>query len=81
MPRTRAARRYSIEIKDAGGSIVFSALAFWDDKDKRLALAQIERLVRLPEVSFYTGPVHQPDSGNSKRQPKSGTGRIRREPC
>ena len=80
MPRTRAARRYSIEIKDAGGSIVFSALAFWDDKDKRLALAQIERLARLPEVSFYTGPVHEPESCNSKRQPKSGTGRIRREP-
>jgi hypothetical protein len=80
MPRTRAAR-YSIQIKDAEGSIVFSALAFWDDKDKRLALAQITNLAQLPAVSFYTGPVHEPGSANSKRQPKSGTGRTRREPC
>ena len=49
------ARRYTIEIKDAEGSIVFSAVALWDDKDKRSALAQIERLAQLPEVSFYTG--------------------------
>ena len=81
MPRTRAAHRYSIEIKDPGGTIVFTTLAFWDDKDKRLALAQIDRLARLPEVSFYTEPVHEPDSGKSRRQPKSGTGRVRREPC
>jgi hypothetical protein len=74
------ARRYAIEIKDAEGSIVFSAVALWDDKDKRGALAQIERLAQLPKVSFYTGPVHEPDSSNSKRQPSSGTGRVRREP-
>ena len=34
---------------------MFSAVALWDDKDKRGALAQIERLAQLPEVSFYTG--------------------------
>ena len=61
MPRTGAARRYSIEIKDAKGSIVFSAVACWDDKDKRLALAQIERLAQLPEVNFYTGPALEPE--------------------
>ena len=60
---------------------MFSAVALWDDKDKRGALAQIERLAQLPEVSFYTGPVHEPNSSNSKRQPRSGTGRVRREPC
>jgi hypothetical protein len=80
MTRTGAARRYSIEIKDAGGSIVFSALAFWDDKDKRLALAQIERLAQLPEVNFYTGPAHEPDSGTSKRRPRLRMVRLRREP-
>jgi hypothetical protein len=80
MPWTRA-RRYSIEIKDAGGSIVFSGLACWDDKDNRLALAQITNLAQLPAVNFYTGPARELDSGNSKRQPKPGTGRIRREPC
>ena len=80
MPRTRAAR-YSIEIKEAEGSIVFSAVVFWDDKENRLALAQITNLAQLPAVNFYTGPVYEPGSDNSKRQPKSGTGRPRREPC
>ena len=80
MPRAGAARRYSIEIKDAEGSIVFSAVACWDDKDKRLALAQIERLAQLPEVNFYSGPTHEPDSGTSKRPPRPRMRRLRREP-
>jgi hypothetical protein len=80
MPRTGAARRYSIEIKDAEGSIVFSAIVCWDDKDKRLALAQIERLAQLPEVNFYTGPAPEPDSGKSRRRLRPGLGRLRREP-
>jgi len=81
MPRTRAARRYSIEIKDAEGSVVFHEVACWDDKDKRFALAQIERLARLPEVNFHTEPALAPQSGNSKRRPRPGTGRLDREPC
>jgi hypothetical protein len=81
MPRTRAARRYSIEIKDTEGSVVFHAAACWDDKDKRIALAQITRLARLPEVNFYTEPALAPQSGNSKRRTRPGTGRLDREPC
>jgi len=80
MPQTRAARRYSIEIKDAEGSVVFSGVAYWDDKDKRVALAPITRLARLPEVNFYTEPALAPQSGNSERRPRPGTGRLGREP-
>jgi len=70
MPRTRAARRYSIEIKDTEGSVVFSAVACWDDRDKRIALAQITRLAQLPEVNFYTEPALAPQSGNRARRPR-----------
>ena len=79
MPRTGAARRYSIEIKDAKGSIVFAATASWDDKDKRGALAQIERLARLPEVNFYTGRGLAPQSDKSERQRRPRTGRLDRD--
>jgi hypothetical protein len=80
MPRTGAARRYSIEIKDAKGSMVFSAAACWDDKDKRLALAQIERLARLPEVNVYTGRALAPESDKSGKQRRPRTGRLDRDP-
>ena len=78
MPR---ARRYTIEIKDAEGSIVFSAVALWDDKDKRVALAQIERLAQLPEVSFYTGRALESPPGDGKRRPRPQVGRFRRGPA
>jgi len=70
MPQTRTARRYSIEIKDSEASVMFRAVACWDDKDKRIALAQITRLAQLPEVSFYTEPALAPQSDNSKRRPR-----------
>ena len=69
MPHARA-RRYSIEIKDAEGSVVFCAVAYWDDKDKRIAIAQITRLAQLPEVNFYAEPALEPQSDNSERRPK-----------
>jgi hypothetical protein len=80
MLRARAVRRYSIEIKDTEGSVVFHAVACWDDKDKRIALAQITRLARLPEANFYIEPALAPQSGNSKQRPRPGTGRLDREP-
>jgi hypothetical protein len=80
MPRSRTERRYSIEIKDAKGSVVFSVVASWYYKDMRIALAQIERLAQLPEVNFYTKPVLAPQSGNSDRRPRPGTRRLDREP-
>jgi len=69
MPQTRA-RRYSIEIKDAKGSVVFRAVACWGDKDKRIALAQITRLAQLPEVNFYVEPALEPQSDKSERRPR-----------
>jgi hypothetical protein len=78
MPRSLSARRYLIEIKDTGGTVVVSAVARWNDKDKRRALAQIERLAPLPQVNVYTGPAPAPQSGYS-RQRRSGTGRTDKE--
>lgn len=69
MPHTRA-RRYSIEIKDAEGSVVFCAVACWDDKDKRSAVGRITRLAQLPEVNFYAEPTLEPQSHNSGRRPR-----------
>ena len=79
MPRTRTERRYLIEIRDAKGSVVFTATASWDDKDKRSALAQIERLARLPEVNFYTGRELAPESDKSEKQRRPRTGRLDRD--
>jgi hypothetical protein len=68
MPKTRV-RRYSIEIKDRKGSILFSSAAYWDDKERRIALGEITRLAGLPEVNFCTEPALQPKS--EKREPLS----------
>jgi hypothetical protein len=76
MPRTHADRRYSIEIKDAKGSVVFLAVTYWDDKDKRMALAQITRLAPLPEVNFYAEPALTPQVGNNERRPRRRKGRL-----
>ena len=67
MPQTRV-RRYSIEIRDAEGSVVFCAVACWDDKDKRIAIGRITRLAQLPEVSFYAEPALEPQSAKSERR-------------
>ena len=80
MSRTRAARRYTIEIKDAEGTVVFCAVVRWDDKDKRRALAQIERLAPPPDVTFYTGRALAPRSGYGDRRRRPGTGRPDQEP-
>jgi hypothetical protein len=75
MPRARTERRYLIEIRDAKGSVVFTATASWEDKDKRSALAQIERLARLPEVNFHTGrSALQPQP--EKATPRRGSRRV-----
>jgi hypothetical protein len=79
MPRSRASRRYSIEIKDAEGAVVFCAVVCWDDKDKRGALAQIERIVRLPEPNVYTGRALVPEPTNSEMQRRSRAVRLDRD--
>jgi hypothetical protein len=73
-------RRYLIEIKNAKGAVLFSAAAYWGDKERRIGIAQIERLARLPEVNFYTEPALAPQSGYSDRRPSRGTGRLDPEP-
>jgi hypothetical protein len=80
MSRSLSARRYKIEIKDAEGTVVLSAVVRWDDKEKRRALAQIERLAPLPQVIVYTGPALAPQSGYSDRRRRPGTGRPDKEP-
>jgi hypothetical protein len=58
-------RRYSIEIRDANG-VLLSATAYWTEKERRRAFAQIERLAGLPAVSFYAEPVLTPQSARTK---------------
>ena len=60
-------RRYSIQITDADGASLLSIKACWTEKERRTAFAEIERLVGLPEVNFYTGPAAlEPPSARSK---------------
>jgi hypothetical protein len=72
MSKSRA-RRYSVEIKDAKGSVLFSTIAYWDDEDRRIALAQINRLAGLSEVNFHTEAALEPES----RKGRSATDRSR----
>jgi hypothetical protein len=76
MPRTHAERRYLIEIKDAKGFVVFRSVAYWGDKDKGIALAQITRLAPLPEVNFYAQPALTPQVGDKERRSRRGKGRF-----
>jgi hypothetical protein len=74
MPKVQA-RRYSVEIKAPDGSLLFSTVAYWDDKERRIALAQISRLAGLPVVNFHTEPALEPRS--SKGKPASGRSRSK----
>ena len=49
----RRTRRYSLQIKDAKGSIVFAAAAVWDGDDWRVAVAKILRLEGVLEVPSF----------------------------
>jgi hypothetical protein len=64
--------RYLIQIKDASGSVLFSASAHWRDKEKRIAFAQIMRLAELPEVSFHSEPALEPRAGEGKAGGRTG---------
>jgi hypothetical protein len=74
MPKVRA-RRYSVEIKAPDGSLLFSTVAYWDDKERRIALAQISRLAGLPDVNFHAEPALEPRPSKSK--PASGRSRSK----
>ncbi len=62
--------RYSIEIRDANGVSLLSATAYWTEKERRMAFAQIERLAGLPEVNSYAEPALEPQSAKSERRPR-----------
>jgi hypothetical protein len=49
----RRTRRYSLQIKDAKGSIVFAAAAVWDGDDWRVAVAKILRLDGVLEAPSF----------------------------
>ena len=53
----RRTRRYSLQIKDAKGSIVFAAAAVWDGDDRRVAVAKILRLDGVLEAPTF--PDHR----------------------
>ena len=57
MPKTP--HRYLIQIKDAADVVLFSSAAYWDEQDKRLAIAQIMRLADVPEVNFWSALVEK----------------------
>jgi hypothetical protein len=73
MPKIQP-RRYLIEIRDAKGS-VWSAAAYWRDKDMRVALTQITRVAGLPEVNFCPEPL-EPESAKGKARRR--TARVNR---
>jgi hypothetical protein len=66
---------YSIEIKDAKGVRLFSAKAYWTEKERRIALGQIMRLAGMPEVNFYIEPALEPQSEKAtpRRQGSDGS--------
>jgi hypothetical protein len=66
------AHRYLIQIKDASGTVLFSASAHWRDKERRIALAQIMRLAELPEVNFHSEPALEPRAGEGKADGRTG---------
>ena len=50
-PNTRI-RGYLIEVKNPQGKSAFFTVAYWDEQDKRVAIAQIMRLADTPEATL-----------------------------
>jgi hypothetical protein len=46
-------RRYSLQIKDAKGSVVFATAAVWDGHDRRASVAKILRLDGVLEAPSF----------------------------
>jgi hypothetical protein len=70
-------RRYSIEVRDADGVILFSGRAEWTETERRRAVAQIERVASLPEANVYAEPTLQPQP-RARRRPARGSERLPR---
>ena len=62
MPPART-RRFFVEIKDAKGVPLFQSVAYWDEKDARLAIARITRLAGLPDANVLAEPQLEPKRG------------------
>ena len=56
-------RRFFIEIRDAKGARLFQSVAYWDEKDTRVALARITQLAGLPDVNVLSKPQLGPKRG------------------
>ena len=79
MPKARA-HRYSIEIKYDKGSLLFSTAAYWNGKDRHLALAQIARLPGLPEINIYAEPALETKPGKSETGAARSRSKTARSP-
>ena len=73
--RNTRIRRYLIEVKDPQGKSVFVTAAYWDEEDKRIAIAQIMRLADIPEVNSWSEPPVKPELGKTTRPSNRGQGR------
>ena len=73
--RNTRIRRYLIEVKDPQCKSVFVTAAYWDEEDKRIAIAQIMRLADIPEVNSWSEPPLEPEFGKTTRPSNRGRGR------
>ena len=73
-PNTRF-RRYLIEVKDPQGKSVFLTAAYWDEEDKRVAIAQIMRLADIQEINSWSEPPLESEFGKTTRPVNRGQGR------
>ena len=54
---------------------MFLTAAYWDEHDKRIAIAQIMRLADIPEVNSWSEPQLEPEFGKTTRPLNRGQGR------
>jgi hypothetical protein len=53
-------RRFLIEIRDAKGAATFRPVAYWDEKETRIAIARATQLAGLPDVNILPEPQLEP---------------------
>lgn len=54
-------------VEDPLGKFVFFTAAYWDEQDKRVAIAQIMRLADVQEVNSWSEPPLEPEFGKTTR--------------
>jgi hypothetical protein len=65
MAESRTPRRFLIEIRDANGSLAFRSVAYWNEKDTRIAIARVTQLAGLPDVAIRPRPQREPKPGSN----------------